>query len=123
MDGRRRKSRVERLKFWIPALLWLPGGNVAVEALRTGPAAWVTAPLPVVELLLPAPCGVPLALGVASAAGLLGQVAVGFQAILVCLPAWVVAWWLTRPPCRPRYDPWRLGPERKRSRGPFRFGR
>ena len=105
---------------------------------------WVTAPLAALELVLAAPCGLPLALAcrrlyrlgypgaalvawvalsAASAAGLLGQVAVGFQALLAGLPVWVVVWWLARPPRRPRYDPWRLGPERKRSRGPFRSGR
>ena len=128
----------------MPALLWLPAGVVADEVLRTGSAEWVTAPLAALELLLAAPCGLPLALacrrlyrsgypgaallawlalGAASAAGLLGQVAIGVQALLAGLPVWVAAWRLTRPPRRPRYDPWRLGPERKRSRGSFQSGR
>ena len=62
MDGRSRKSRIERLKFWIPALLWLPGGTLAGEVLRTGFAEQVMMPSSLVEFLPTAPCGLPLAL-------------------------------------------------------------
>ena len=122
MDERSRKSRIARLKFWMPALLWLPGGNIAGDVLRTGSVEWVTAPLPVVELLLAAPFGLPLALacrsldclgypgpalvtwfalGAAAVAGLLGPFGIGVQALLVSLPVWLAAWRLARRPRGP----------------------
>lgn len=90
---------------------------IADEVLRTGSAEWVTAPLAALELLLAAPCGLPLALacrrlgrlgypgpalvawpalGAVAVAGPLVPLPLGVQAILACLPVWLAAWWLTR---------------------------
>ena len=119
MDGRSRKSRVARLKFWIPALLWLPAGTLAGEVLRTGSAEHVMTPSSLMELPAVAPFGLPLALacrsldrsgypgpalvawvalGAAAVAGLLGLFGIGVQSILVSLPVWVAAWRLARRP-------------------------
>jgi len=144
MDEGRWKKRIARLVFRVAALLWLPVGMIADEVLRTGSWEGMNAPFVVLELLLAAPFGLPLALacrrvhrsgypgaalvawvvfGCASAAGLLGTFPAGVQALAACLPVWMVVWRLARPPRRPRYSPWRLGPERTRSRGPLRTGR
>ena len=130
-----------RFGFWLPALLWLPGGIIADEVLRTGSAYGIVTPSTLVELTLAAPCGIPLALacrrmsrlgypgpallawlalGVAAVAGLLGQVAVGFQALLVSLPVWPVAWRLGRRPRGLEFVPSSRRPGRRGSRGPFR---
>lgn len=132
-----------RLGFWIPALLWLPAGMIADEALRTGSAGWMMTPASLVELPAAAPCGIPLALtcrrlarsgypgpalmawialGGASAAGLLAQLAVGFQALLASLPVWVAAWRLARRPRGLEFAPSPRRPGRGRYRGSFRSG-
>ncbi len=53
---------MERLKLWLPALLWLPGGIIAEEVLRAGSVYGMMTPLAVLELSAVAPCGLPLAL-------------------------------------------------------------
>ncbi len=101
------------------ALVWLPGGMIAGEVLRTGSVESVNTPLATLELLLAAPFGLPLALtcrrlnrsgypgpalmawlalGAASAGGLFGPLPVGVQALAACLPVWVLTWWLPPPP-------------------------
>ena len=144
MDGRSRKRRIARLRLWIPALLWLPAGIVAVEVLRAGSEEWVTAPSSFVELLLIAPFGLPLALacrrlgrlgypgpalvvwvalGAASVADLLVPLPAGVRAILISLPVWVAVWRLTPRPRGPGFAPSSRRPESRRFRGPFRRGR
>ncbi|MCY4382994.1 MAG: hypothetical protein OXE44_07580, partial [Nitrospinae bacterium] len=59
MDGRRRTGR---FRFWLPALLWLPGGIVADEVLRTGSVEHVMRSSSLVALSAAAPFGLPLAL-------------------------------------------------------------
>lgn len=114
------------LRFWIPALLWLPAGIIAGEVLRTGSAQGMMTPSPLVELTLVAPCGLPLALacrrlgrsghsgptlvawsvlGAAAVASLLGTLPAGAQALLASLPVWVVAWRLARRPPRLEHAP------------------
>ncbi|MCY4382610.1 MAG: hypothetical protein OXE44_05605 [Nitrospinae bacterium] len=141
MDGRRRKRRIERLKFWMPALLWLPAGMTAVEVLRTGSAYGMRTPSSLVELPAAAPFGLPLALvcrrlgrlgypgpalvawvalGAAAVANLLVPLPVGVQAILASLPVWVAVWRLTPRPRGPGFAPSSRRPGSRRSRGPFR---
>ena len=123
MDGRRRTGR---FRFWLPALLWLPGGIIADEVLRTGSAEQVMTPSSLMELPAVAPFGLPLALacrrlgrlgypgpalvawlalGAASVAGLLVPLPVGVRAVLVCLPVWLAAWRLARLPRGPGIRP------------------
>ncbi|MCY4382562.1 MAG: hypothetical protein OXE44_05365 [Nitrospinae bacterium] len=141
MEARRRKRRIERLKFWMPALLWLPAGMIAGEVLRAGSEEWVTAPFALVELLLAVPFGVPLALacrrltrsgypgpalvawlalGAASVADLPGTLPVGVRAVLASLPVWVAVWRLTPRPRGPGFAPPSQRPESRGFRGPFR---
>ena len=141
MEARRRKRRIERLKFWMPALLWLPAGMIAGEVLRAGSEEWVTAPFALVELVLAVPFGVPLALacrrltrsgypgtalvawlalGAVAVADLPGALPVGVQAVLASLPVWVAAWRLTPRPRGPGFAPPSRRPGSRRSRGPFR---
>ena len=138
MDGRRRTGR---FRFWLPALLWLPAGLLAVEVLRTGSAEGVMTPLAGRELPVAAPCGVPLALacrrlgrlgypgpalvawvalGAASVADLLVPLPAGVRAILVSLPVWLAVWRLTPRLRGPGFAPSSRWPGRGRSRGPFR---
>ena len=141
MEGRRRTGR---FRFWLPALLWLPGGMLAVEVLRAGSEEWVTAPSSFVELVLAVPFGLPLALacrrlgrlgypgpalvvwvalGAASVAGLLVPLPAGVRAILVSLPVWLAVWRLTPRPRGPGFAPSSRRPGSRRFRGPFRRGR
>ena len=129
---------MERLKSWIPALSWLPGGIIAEEVLRAGSVSGMMTPTSLVELTAVAPCGLPLALackrlarpgypgpalvawvllGAASVAGLFGPLPVGIQAVLASLPAWVAAWRVER---RPRRHGLAL-PREWRGRSPGRF--
>ncbi len=138
MDGRRRTGR---FRFWLPALLWLPAGLLAVEVLRTGPAEQVVTPSSLMELPAVAPFGLPLALacrrlgrlgypgpalvawvalGAAAVANLLVPLPVGVQVILVSLPVWLAAWRLTPRPRGLEFAPSSRRPESRRSRGPFR---
>ena len=138
MDGRRRTGR---FRFWLPALLWLPGGIIADEVLRTGSAEQVMTPSSLVALPAVAPFGLPLALacrrlgrlgypgpalvawvalGAAAVAGLLVSLPVGVRAILVSLPVWLAVWRLTPRPRGPGFAPSSRRPGRGRSRGPFR---
>ncbi len=110
------------LKFWIPALSWLPGGIMAEEVLRVGSVSGMMAPASLVELVAVAPCGMPLALackrlarsgypgpalvawaalGGAAVAGFSGTLPTGDQSLLLSLPAWVAAWRVERRPRRP----------------------
>lgn len=139
----RRREKIRKRAFWTLSLLWLPGGMIAGEALRASSPESLMTPSPLAGLLLAAPLGLPLALscrrlarlgysggacmawavlGACVAAGLLGPLPPGVQALLAPLPVWAAVWRLERRH-RPRYDPWRLGPERRRSRGPFQTGR
>lgn len=116
---------MERLWFWIPALLWLPAGIIIEEVLHTGSAQGMMT-LPAAELLLATPLGLPLALasrrfarsgypgpalvawaalGVAVSAGSFGGFPGGVQAVLASLPVWVVVWRLERRPSRPEFAP------------------
>ena len=143
MDERTRE-KIGKRAFWALSLLWLPAGILWVEALRTGSVERLVTALPVVELLPAAPCGLPLALacrrlarlrfpvtacmawlvlGACASAGLLGPLPVAFQALAACIPVQAMVWRLEYRPRRSPYDPWRLGPERKRSRGLLRAGR
>ena len=143
MDERRRE-KIRKRAFWTSSLLWLPAGILWVEALRTGSVERLVTTLAVFELLPAAPCGLPLALacrslarrgypgaacmawvvpGACAAAGLLGPLPVALQALAACLPVQAMAWGLERHPRLSQYDPWRLGPERRRSRGLLRTGR
>ena len=140
MDGRRRTGR---FRFWLPALLWLPGGMLAVEVLRMGSvehvmrysslvslsaARSVRVPLALACRRLtrsqglsgsrPGGCGV--ALGAAAVANLLVPLPVGVRAILVSLPVWLAVWRLTPRPRGPGFAPSSRRPGRGRSRGPFR---
>ena len=129
---------MERLKLWLPALLWLPAGIMAEEVLRAGSMEGVNTPLAVLELLPAAPCGIPLALackrlalsgypgpallawvslGAVSVAGFFGPLPVGVQAILVSLPVWLAAWRIERRPRRPGL----ALPREWRGRSPGRF--
>ena len=141
MEEKRRKRRTERLKFWMPALLWLPAGMIAGEVLRAGSAYGVKTPLALVELLLAVPFGVPLALacrrltrsgypgpalvawlalGAASVADLPGTLPVGVRAVLASLPVWLAVWRLGRRPRRPGFAPSSRRPGSRGFRGPFR---
>ena len=119
------------LRFWLPALLWLPAGVVALALFRfgvllSGPGSGIATAL--ASLLPVAPCGLPLALAgrgvwrlghrrlawllvippglltipLATAAGLLGPLAILIVAVLASLPVWVAVLWLRwrrgRPP-------------------------
>ena len=131
---------MERIRFWIPALLWLPAGFVTEEVLRTGSAQGMMTLPAALELLSAAPCGVPLALagrrlarsrypgpalvawavlGLAAVAGSLGALPAGVQALLASVPVWVVVWRLERRPRRLEFAPsfeWR-----ERGSSPARF--
>ncbi len=141
MDGRRRKRRIARTGFWVPALLWLPAGLLVDEVLRTGSAEQVMTPSSLMELPAVAPFGLPLALacrrlgrlgypgpalvawvalGAAAVAGLLVPLPAGVQVILVCLPVWLAVWRLARLPRCPGFAPSSRRPGRGRSRGPSR---
>ncbi|MCY4383986.1 MAG: hypothetical protein OXE44_12635 [Nitrospinae bacterium] len=141
MDGRRRTGR---FRFWLPALLWLPGGMLAVEVLRTGSVEHVMRSSSLVALSAAAPFGLPLALacrrlghlgypgpalvawvalGAAAVAGLLVPLPAGVRAILVSLPVWLAVWRLTPLPRGPGFAPSSRRPESRRFRGPFRRGR
>ena len=132
---------MERLKLWLPALLWLPAGIIAEEVLRTGSMEGANTLLAVLELLPAAPCGIPLALacrrlarsgypgpslvawlllGAASVAGFLGPLPVGVQALLVSFPVWMAVWRLERRPRGPGFAPSSRRPGRGRSQGPYR---
>ena len=114
------------------------------EVLRTGSLERMMTPSSLVALSAAAPCGIPLALGcrrldrlgypgpalvawvalgAASAADLPGTLPVGVQAILACLPVWVVAWRLSRGPRSLEFAPSSRRPGSRRFRGPFRRGR
>ncbi len=111
-DGR--PSKTSRARFWLAALFWLPVGIAATAVIRgfglpLEPQAWL-------QLLVIAPCGLPLAfawsalrsLGHAGTAGvvcgvlavttialslfagLLGPVAIAVYAIIASLPAWIL---------------------------------
>ncbi len=126
------------LRYWLPALLWLPGGIIAEEVLRAGSVSGMMAPASLVELAAVAPCGLPLALacrrlarsgypgpalvawlalGGAAVAGFFGPLPSSVQALLVSLPVWVAAWRVER---RPR-GPGLALPREWRGRSPGRF--
>ncbi len=145
MNGRRRKRRIARPGFWIPALLWLPAGMIADEVLRTGSVAHVMRLSSLVELPAVAPFGLPLALacrrlgrlgypgpallacvalgGAVAVAGLLVPLPLGVQAILASFLVWVAAWRIARRPRGLEFAPLPQRPERGSSRGRFRAGR
>ena len=138
MDGRRRTGR---FRFWLPALLWLPGGIVAGEVLRTGSAEHVMRSSSLVALSAAAPFGLPLALacrrlgrlgypgpalvawvalGAAAVADLPDTLPVGVQAVLVSLPVWLAAWRLAPRPRRLEFAPSSRRPGSRMLRGPLR---
>jgi len=67
-DERKPAVSTRRWRFWALALLWLPGGVMALAAARFAPGAepgaWLGQALMSASSLVPvAPCGLPLALG------------------------------------------------------------
>ncbi len=116
-----KRNLIGRYGFWVLALLWLPAGVMAQAAVRflPEPGAGLQA---LSELVLVAPCGLPLALGcrrlwrlryrravwlagiglgavtiaATLVAGLLGPIATAVYAAVLALPVWIAVWWLAR---------------------------